>query len=338
MLGTRRPKFLRWVFVVATLCGGVFAGVYWHFSTWSNTPMPSETAFLFELSNGTSLSQVSTHLIDLGVLHRPTYFQILGRLTNSATKLQAGEYTFESEITPRALLQQLREGRVVAHSVRIREGVTVAQMLRDLSQHGVLKRSLANVDASNLAVRLGLQIPFVEGMFFPDTYQVRRGDSDRSVLVRAHQAMLVQLDSVWAHRKQNTELKSRYELLILGSIIEKESSLSSDQLKISQVFHNRLKQGMRLQTDPTVIYALGESFDGDLRRADLRVDSPFNTYRYKGLPPTPIALVSWASLQAAAHPVPGEFFYFVARGDGSSQFSRTLAEHNAAVRQYQLGR
>ncbi len=181
-----------------------------------------------------------------------------------------------------------------------------------------------------------LQWDFAEGMFFPDTYQFRRGDSDRSVLLRAHQAMLDQVESIWQGRALDLGLSTRHELVVLASIIEKETGAEADRAQISQVFHKRLQEGMRLQTDPTVIYALGEAFDGNLTRAHLKIDSPFNTYRVRGLPPTPIALPSAASLQAAAHPADGDFLYFVARGDGSSQFSRTLAEHNRAVRRYQL--
>ena len=188
-----------------------------------------------------------------------------------------------------------------------------------------------------LAGELELQLPFIEGAFFPETYFVPRGASDL-VLQRAHDAMMENLMNAWQNRGADLGLDSPEQALVLASIIEKESDSLSDRAQISQVFHLRLKKNMKLQTDPTVIYALGERFDGDIRRRDLTVDSPFNTYRYRGLPPTPIALPSLASIEAALHPAEGDYLYFVARGDGSSQFSRTLKEHNAAVRQYQLSK
>ena len=189
-----------------------------------------------------------------------------------------------------------------------------------------------------LQYELDLDLPFTEGAFFPDTYFVPKGASDLSVLQRAHDALLVQLQSAWNSRGPDLAIETPAQALVLASIIEKESDAPEDRRQISQVFHLRLKKNMKLQTDPTVIYALGESFDGDIRRRDLRVDSPFNTYRYKGLPPTPIALPSRASIDAAVNPADGDFLYFVARGDGTSQFSRTLEEHNAAVRRYQLSK
>jgi UPF0755 protein len=174
-------------------------------------------------------------------------------------------------------------------------------------------------------------------MFFPDTYQYRRGDLDRDLLLRAHDAMQRLLEESWRQRGENLQIETPEQAVILASIIEKESGLAADRGLISQVFHNRLAKRMMLQTDPTVIYALGAAFDGNLTRAHLKMDSPYNTYRRRGLPPTPIALPSAAALHAALHPLNGDFFYFVAKGDGTSQFSRTLAEHNRAVRKYQLG-
>jgi UPF0755 protein len=181
-------------------------------------------------------------------------------------------------------------------------------------------------------------VPFAEGYFFPDTYLVVKGTKVSDVLIMAHKAMTTKLDAVWQQKNSRMVLATPEELLILASIIEKESGQKSDRRTISQVFHNRLQRNMRLQTDPTVIYAIGDEFDGDIRSRDLRMDSPFNTYKVKGLPPTAIALPSYDSLLAAAQPSTGDFLYFVARGDGTSQFSRTLSEHNAAVRKFLLQR
>jgi UPF0755 protein len=236
------------------------------------------------------------------------------------------------------MLEQLTGGAVVQHEFRIDEGITVAALLANLATETRLQQDILARDAQALHAELSLSVPFAEGMFFPDTYQFQLQDSARALLLRAHEAMLSKLDEAWQRRPQETQLRSREDLVILASIVEKETGLAADRGQISQVFHSRLAKRMLLQTDPTVIYALGREFDGNLTRAHLKIESPFNTYRVRGLPPTPIALPSAASLEAALMPAPGDFLYFVAKGDGASQFSRTLAEHNAAVRRYQLKR
>ncbi len=288
-------------------------------------------------ATGDTLVSLATELQRHGFLEGTQRLLLLGRLSGLDTQLQAGEYDIDGQLTPRELLTKLSRGDVVTYEFRIEEGGTVAQMLKRLAQHEALTHVLQARDAVSLHKELGLASAFAEGMFFPDTYQYRRGDTDRALLWRAHEAMLQLLEQTWQGRGTDLYIHSMDEMVILASIIEKESGLAADQGIISQVFHNRLAKRMLLQTDPTVIYALGETFDGNLTRASLRVDSPFNTYRYRGLPPTPIAAPSAAALQAAVHPTPGDYYYFVARGDGSSQFSRTLAEHNRAVRKYQLG-
>ena len=249
--------------------------------------------------------------------------------------LRHGEYRLEPGITPDGLLDKLVRGEVVTYLVRVPEGITTRTLIESLNSNPHLIPLASHIDLGNLVEALGLSFPFAEGIFLPDTYQVKGGDTVASVLKRANEAMLDALAVAWAERV-NVEVASEHELLILASIIEKETGDPNDRGQISQVFHRRLSIDMRLQTDPTVIYALGDTFDGDIRRRDLRVDSPFNTYRVKGLPPTPIALPSKAAIQAAAKPAEGDYLYFVARGDGTSQFSRTLDAHNQAVRRYQL--
>ena len=331
-------KLLGAAFALAMVGLLALAGGFWHIMRWADQPLLSEArSHTAMLQPGDTLTSFAQQLQQQQLLEGSTRLLLLGRLTGLDTKLQAGEYRVDSRLTPRELLVKLNRGDVVTYEFRIEEGGTVAQMLNDLAQQEALTRLIQSRDAAALQTELALSTPFAEGMFFPDTYQYRRGDTDRELLLRAHTAMLEALEQTWQTRNADVQIKDLYELAILASIIEKESGLATDRGMISQVFHNRLAERMLLQTDPTVIYALGEAFDGNLTRAHLRIDSPFNTYRYRGLPPTPIALPSAAALQAAVQPVPGDYFYFVARGDGSSQFSRTLAEHNRAVRKYQLG-
>jgi len=201
-----------------------------------------------------------------------------------------------------------------------------------------LGQTLVATDNANLLAALGFEPAPAEGQFFPDTYAYHRAQSDRDILLRAHRRMQKELADAWSERAEDLPYKNPYEALIMASIIEKESGRDSDRLSVSQVFVRRLKIGMKLQTDPSVIYGVGDAFDGNLTRRHLRTDSPYNTYTRFGLPPTPISLAGREALRAALNPAPGDYLYFVARGDGSSQFSRTLAEHNAAVRRYQLKR
>lgn len=292
------------------------------------------SATVVEVPNGASLRSLATVLQQRGLINNALLFRLYARASGYDRRLRAGVYDVAENLSAKALLTLFASGKVQQHPVRIPEGATLAQLLPKLRSEAALDQSIEGT--ARLADQLKLGLPFLEGAFFPDTYFVPRGASDISVLQRAHDVMLTTLDRAWEQRDSSVQLKSPAEALVLASIIEKESDGMSDRRQISQVFHLRLQKNMRLQTDPTVIYALGAAFDGDLRRRDLRVDSPFNTYRYQGLPPTPIALPSLASIEAALHPAPGDYLYFVARGDGTSQFSRTLAEHNAAVRRYQL--
>ena len=311
---------------------------YWQFMSWADAPIGAESATPFQLHllPGQSLSSLAAELDVRGFLAKSRWLVMLGKLTGAETRLQAGEYALNRQSSPRQVLEQLTQGQVITYAFRIQEGATVREMLQSLAADPRLKHELLATDAQALLTELDLQTDFAEGMFFPDTYQFRRGDSDRVLLMRAHEVMVREIDAAWRSRAVGLVLSQPAQLVILASIIEKETSLEADRAQISQVFHARLQARMLLQTDPTVIYALGQSFDGNLTRAHLRVDSPYNTYRVRGLPPTPIALPSVLSLHAAAQPATGDFLYFVARGDGSSQFSRTLAEHNQAVRRYQI--
>ena len=330
MVGTFRRR-LGLLFLLTLCVGSLLVGWIWH---WSGTPLATMThERLFVLRPGQSFSSFLSELTQAGIIDSPVLLRVLAEWRGDTTRLQAGEYLVPAASTPESLLDLLVSGDVVTHRVRIADGVTTEVMLEALNGNPLLSNPL---ELNDLTGSLGIEVPFIEGIFLPETYSVIRGDSVGSVLARAHADLQGVLESAWLRRNDACEAEDKWQLLILASIIEKESGFEPDRRQISQVFNRRLHLGMRLQTDPTVIYALGDAFDGDLRRRDLRFDSPFNTYVARGLPPTPIALPSVASIEAAAQPADGDFLYFVARGDGTSQFSRTLEEHNAAVRKFQL--
>jgi UPF0755 protein len=259
------------------------------------------------------------------------------RWSGQARRIRAGSYEVEPGITPRSLLDKMVRGDETLEVVRIIEGWTMRQVRAELARAPHLRPSSAEMDETQLMAAVGAPGQAAEGRFFPDTYAYSRGVSDLTVLRRAHAAMQRQLAAAWDDRAADTPLKSAEEALILASIIEKETGLPADRGLVAGVFVNRLRIGMRLQTDPTVIYGLGEAFDGNLRKIDLLTDTPFNTYTRAGLPPTPIAMPGAASLRAAVQPERTRALFFVARGDGSSIFSETLAEHNRAVNLTQRG-
>lgn len=245
---------------------------------------------------------------------------------------RAGEYRLEYGLKPRALLRKLAAGSVVQHRLTLVEGWTFRQVMVALGNEAGLAHRFDAANPSTWPEQLAeLGIGEPEGWFLPETYSYTLGDSDLDILARAHRAMRDALALAWASRDEGLPLETPYELLILASIIEKETGVEEERARIAGVFIRRLQKGMKLQTDPTVIYGLGESFDGDIRRKDLRADTPYNTYTRHGLPPTPIAMPGRASLLAAAHPAAGEALYFVADGKGGHTFSKTLEEHQAAV-------
>ncbi len=259
------------------------------------------------------------------------------RWSGLAKKIRAGSYEVASSTTPRQLLDKMVQGATVMEQVRFIDGWTFRQMRAELAKAPHLKQTTASLSEAELMAAVGQPGVPAEGRFFPDTYVYSRGVSDITVLKRAHDMLQQRLQAVWSERNPDTPLKTPEEALILASIIEKETGSKADRGLVGGVFINRLRIGMRLQTDPTVIYGLGESFDGNLRRRDLEADTPYNSYTRAGLPPTPIALPGQASLLAAVKPEPTRALYFVARGDGSSAFSETLAEHNRAVNKFQRG-
>ncbi|MCO5054409.1 endolytic transglycosylase MltG [Thermomonas sp.] len=263
-------------------------------------------------------------------------WQLLAKDTDAAGKIQTGEYALTPQTSPRSLLLAMRNGKVVRRMFTIVEGWTMRDLRAALRKVPLLEQKIAEVDDAALMEALGQKGQPAEGRFLPETYAWTRGESDLDILWRAYAAMDRELDAAWADREDNLPLKNRTEALILASIIEKETGVADERPQIAGVFLRRLRMGMRLQTDPTVIYGMGSRYAGNLRRADLEADTPFNTYTRAGLPPTPIAMPGKAALRAAVHPAPGDALYFVAVGDGSGRhvFSATLGGHNTAVRDY----
>ena len=320
----------------------IVLGGYFGLLGWAERPGDLQDPIRYEVSTGQSFAEIAQQLQQHQAISNTTLFSIYARLHALDGILQAGEYEIPRHVSPQALLTLMSTGKVLLHSVKLAEGFRLQDVVAKLRTDKVLIDDLgiglANNELQRLLTRLNLDLPFAEGYFFPDTYHVVKGTKVSDVLLLSQRVMAEKLAYAWQQKSSLAELATPEELLILASIIEKESAEETDRRTISQVFHNRLRLNMRLQTDPTVIYALGDNFDGDIRSRDLRVESPFNTYRVRGLPPTPIALPSLNSMLAAAQPSEGDYLYFVARGDGTSQFSRTLEEHNAAVRKFQLKR
>jgi UPF0755 protein len=299
--------------------------------------LPEEGASL-TVATGDSLRAVVERLHQRGLLPYPRLVTWYGRWSGQDQRIKRGEYLLPPGTTPGSLLSLLESGRVVQYQVTLPEGITLAQALGILADEAALQSILSGPNDQRLVELVAPQSK-TEGLFFPDSYYYARGDSDWQVLQRAHRSMLVQLQEEWETRAPELPYETPYDALIMASIIEKETGLPEEREQIAGVFVRRLQKGMRLQTDPTIIYGLGENFDGNLRRKHLKdASNPYNSYRHGGLPPTPIALPGRAAIRAALHPAEGESLYFVARGDGGHVFSASLAEHERAVRKYQLQR
>ena len=288
----------------------------------------------FTIEPGSSMRQVARQLVDAGIDVQPVALEVLARVTRRANAIKAGSYEVEAGLTPLTLLAKLTRGDVSQAELAIIEGWNFRQLRAALDRHPDLRHDSAGLSDAELLARIGSTASHPEGLFFPDTYLFSRRSSDLDVLRRAHRHMLQVLDREWAQRAGGLPYKTPYQALTMASIVEKETGQAADRPMVASVFVNRLNSGMLLQTDPTVIYGLGEAFDGNLRKRDLQADTAYNTYTRPGLPPTPIAMPGVAALRAALNPPTTDYLYFVARGDGSSEFSRTLEEHNRAVAQY----
>jgi len=323
--------------VLIILVSLVIAWLMMEFDSFQTTPLPlpaGGTTYILE--PGSSIATMASDLQQLGYLDKPLYLRLLARWNKQAHQIKAGEYFIPANTTPVQLLNLFVSGKVIVHSLTIIEGWTFQQMMAEVHSNQILVHSLQGLAAEQIMQRLGYGGEHPEGRFLPTTYHFPRGTTDVQFLQRAYGAMQKVLEKKWQERDADLPLKSPYEVLTLASIVEKETGLASERAAIAGVFVRRLRKGMLLQTDPTIIYGLGEEFDGDIRRRDLTRDTPYNTYLHKGLTPTPICLPGEAALDAAVHPEPGKSLYFVAKGDGSHYFSNSLSEHNSAVRKYQL--
>lgn len=302
----------------------------------ANTPLLlPQSPYEFSLKQGSSLRTIARQFRTEGLLQEPWSFIMLARVYGKAGDIKAGNYLLDKEITPFQLIVKITRGDVSQSGIVFIEGWNFRQMRKVLNEHPAIRHDSAQLDDKDLLNLLGIPGDSAEGLFFPDTYYFSNGMSDLSLLKRAHQIMTYRLDEAWKGRSPNLPYSTPYEALIMASIVEKETGQASERPTIAGVFINRLRIGMRLQTDPTVIYGLGEAYDGNLRKRDLIADNAYNTYTRAGLPPTPIAMPGWASIHAALHPASTPALYFVGKGDGSHQFSRNLQEHNQAVARYQ---
>lgn len=331
-MGRRAVRYFL-ALVVAIVLGLSGAAYYW-----INQPLPlSADSVDVSIEPGTHARAIASGIVQSGVQVNDSLLYWWFRLSGQSRQIKAGSYELDRNTTPMTLLRKLVRGEESVRSVTLVEGWTFRQVREALKKAEMLKPTTANLSPEDIMQQLGRAGIAPEGRFFPDTYTYAKGSNDIAVLQRAARAMDKKLDAVWALRDPQSPLKTPEEALILASIVEKETGRPSDRAMIASVFNNRLRIGMRLQTDPTVIYGLGEAFDGNLRRVDLQTDTPWNTYTREGLPPTPIAMPGKAALLAAVQPARSQALYFVARGDGTSQFSATLEEHNRAVNKYQRG-
>lgn len=334
---TRSAPFKILAGIVLGLAALLLAVGLWFFD-YLDTPISSkdsdQRALLINVAPGTGVNRLALQLSDELGLKVPRLYSAWIRMRGEDRTIKSGEYAVEAGTTPRELLALLLSGRNVQYPVTFIEGWTARQALQTLWTLGTVQATLKNADEQAILQALQSPWPALEGSLFPDTYFHTRGTTDLEILRRAQQRMLSIIDAEWPLRAPDTPYEDRWQALIMASIIERESGHQAEKPDIAGVFVRRLALGMRLQSDPTVIYGMGETYQGVIRRSDLNTTTPWNTYRINGLPPTPIALPGLDSLQAALHPAPGSALYFVSRGDGSHQFSDTLEQHNQAVQRY----
>lgn len=326
-------RIKRWVLL--SLIGALLLGAwltYYAISPLKLQPHSQEIV----IQPKSSLKSIANQLVQQGVLREPWRFILIAKLLNKEPFLQAGSYTLNKNISPYQLLLSLNHGKTTQGSVTFIEGHTFVQMRDKLAINDAVKQSIAGLSEPEILKVIGSEFSVAEGLFFPDTYYFDRNTSDIALLKRSYEAMQSKLAKAWANREENLPYKNSYQALIMASIVEKETGKASERPMIAGVFVNRLRIGMRLQTDPTVIYGMGAQYNGNIRKKDLIADTPYNTYTRNGLPPTPIAMPGLAAIEAALHPAKTKALYFVGKGDGSHIFSNNLVEHNRAVTRYQL--
>ncbi len=326
-------KRLSLVFLGFTLIAILLAG--WLYHHYHREVVLPHAPYEFSIKPGSSLKQIAQQLVDADILSDTWSFILLSRYLGSDSTIKAGDYLLTENLSQIELLEYLIKGDIRQNEIRFIEGWTFAQFREVLYRHPDIRNTTDGLSETEIMQMIGTGESSAEGLFFPDTYFFLKNSSDIEVLRRAYQSMQNHLQAAWDERIDPLPLKSPYEALILASIVEKETGLESDRAEIAGVFVNRLRIGMRLQTDPTVIYGMGDQFDGNLRRKDLQTDHDYNTYTRSGLPPTPIAMPGLASIRAAVNPAVTDALYFVAKGNGESKFSTNLQDHNRAVAKYQ---
>ncbi|MEO7493919.1 MAG: endolytic transglycosylase MltG [Massilia sp.] len=322
-------KIILTAVVVSVAAGSAFS--YWTKQPISMNPTPIE----FTITPGSSVGAASQQIAAAGVPMNPFLFSMLARVTQKSSRIKAGSYELKAGTTPRRLIDQLVRGEFAQESLTIIEGWTFKQMRQAIAAHAGLKHDTAGLSDRELMARISTEFKEPEGLFFPDTYLFAKGSSELQIFKQAHTMLVNRLSSAWEKRDPSLPYTTPYQALVMASIVEKETGQKSERAMIAGVFINRLKMGMLLQTDPTVIYGMGDKYDGKIRKKDLETDTPYNSYTRAGLPPTPIALPGVQSLNAALGPAKTDALYFVARGDGTSKFSGNLTDHNKAVNQYQ---
>jgi UPF0755 protein len=324
------------VIIIIMLGLAIWFGIEWlHFL---DTPLVPENkpAVDFILADGSSVKSLAADLHNKGVLEKPRLFSLLVRLRGETRSLQTGEYRIEPGTLPVQLVNKLVYGQVILYSFTIVDGWTFSKILAELAKNPRIEHILAGVSDAEIMQKIGHSGEIPEGRFFPDTYKFSTNTKDIAILSTAYNLMQAKLNEAWANRSQDAPYDCPYKALIAASIIEKEAALSEERPIISGIIARRMQKNMYLQLDPTVIYGLGAKFTGKLTTEDLKKDTPFNTYVNKGLPPTPICMPSEDAVWAALHPKAGDVLYFVAKGDGSHEFSATLKKHDAAIKKYQL--
>ncbi len=324
-------KIIFWLSLLAAI--GFGAWLYHYAKTPLNlTPEAQEIS----IKPNSGLKSIANQLVAQQVIPSALPFVILGKLLNKEPFLQAGDYTLNKNVSPYQLMQSLNHGKAMQGSITFIEGKTFKQMREKLLKNDAVKSTIEDLSDTEVMHVVGKGEKHAEGLFFPDTFYFDRNTADIVLLKRSYENMQSKLSTAWANRAPGLPYKDSYEALIMASIIEKETGKASERPMIAGVFLNRLKIGMRLQTDPSVIYGMGDKYDGNIRKKDLETDTVYNTYTRGGLPPTPIAMPGLASIEAALHPEKTKALYFVGKGDGSHEFTNSLVEHNRAVAKYQL--
>ncbi|MBO9469044.1 endolytic transglycosylase MltG [Endozoicomonas sp. G2_2] len=330
-------KRVIWIFVAVGLLAGAALGL--DAGRFFTSPLHNTSGQLVTVESGMSFNAIAARLVEEGVIvnaRDARYLSLYARYQGVANRIKAGEYAVPARQTPAHLLELLVSGKTRQYRITLVEGRRFSEIRQLIESNDALDQKLTGKSEAEVMAAIGHPDEQAEGRFMPDTYLFPRGMTDIAFLKRAYDAMQTFLDEAWENRSENTVVETPYEALILASIIEKETAVPEERGRIAGVFTRRLEKGMRLQTDPTVIYGI-EDYDGNIRRSDLRRDTPYNTYTRTGLPPTPIAMPSRAAIKAALDPAPGDALYFVSRGDGSHVFSDSLSEHNRAVDKYQRG-